>query len=277
MIQVSGRPFPLPASWDLNETEKMIFQSLQDAPGLYSYPSGRGLYFEIKFRKNIIDSAREMKASEAIFSSFLRSRCNDQYWEKTNAGGFLLKANVNPADAILDIYQNGALYAFECATACVIVLYHATIKSMGKTFFNTYFQNLYLYSWHTDDDLKIHTFYGDHFLPGDIIYFNNPDFSPTTPWFRGVNAVVLGNDQFFGHGFVIKNADEMIETLNRKRKPDSDKSAYLTNLVTRPVFSQLGNSSTLQSGRYTQPVIHHNKNSLCRAHYLIYLRQYLNQ
>ncbi|WP_376766752.1 hypothetical protein [Peribacillus huizhouensis] len=38
--------------------------------------------------------------------------------------------------------------------------------------------NIYLYSWHVDPDLGIQSIHTDHFLPGDVVYFNNPDLDP---------------------------------------------------------------------------------------------------
>ncbi|WP_281243027.1 hypothetical protein [Anaerobacillus alkalilacustris] len=63
------------------------------------------------------------------------------------------------------------------------------------------FQNLYLYSCHNDPDLAITTFYSNHFFAGDVVYLNNPNFHANTPWFKGLNAVLLNHGRFFGHGF----------------------------------------------------------------------------
>ena len=40
-------------------------------------------------------------------------------------------------------------------TAKVIIYYHAVLNSIGEYLFNQLFQNLYLYSWHSDPDLGI--------------------------------------------------------------------------------------------------------------------------
>ncbi|KHE67983.1 protein-glutamine gamma-glutamyltransferase [Halobacillus sp. BBL2006] len=281
MIQVSGSPFQLSESWNLGKTEKAIVKDMQNSPPVYAYPTANLLLFELNVRKNIIQSAREMNESEAVFSSFRNARCNPQYWNLTESGGFSLKPGVLPADAIRDIFKNGDLYAFECATACVIIFYHAALNSIGASVFNSIFQDLYLYSWHTDSDLGLYTFYSDHYLPGDVVYFKNPDFSPRTPWFRGLNSVVMGDGEFFSHGVRIKTADQMIETLNKKRIPESNQSAYLTNLVTRPGFERLASFSNMQSVRPARKmryvVVHHNKNSIPFIEYLFYLRQMINE
>ena len=279
MIQVSGMPFQ-PTELNVGSTEKVIIQRMLKARTLYSYPSIHELLFELSLRKNIIESARVMNNSQAVFTTFQYAQCNDTYWTLTKAGGFLLKTNVSPSDAILDIYKNSSLYAFECATACIIVLYNAVLQSIGKPLFNSLFQEIYLYSWHADPDLGIYTYYANHFSPGDVVYFMNPDFHPKTSWYRGVNAVSMSDGKFFGHGIGIKTAEEMIEFLNKQRRPESNQSAYLTRLVTNPSIHRLTELSTFQRGhaayKKQQIVSHHNKSSISHLHYLTYLQKQIS-
>ncbi|MED4462230.1 protein-glutamine gamma-glutamyltransferase [Metabacillus fastidiosus] len=276
MIQVSGMPFQ-PSSLNVGSIEKVIIKRMSDTPVLYSYPSIHKLLFELNLRKNIIESSKAMNNSQAKFTIFQYAKCNDTYWKLTKAGGFLLKSKVSPSAAILDIYQNSSQYAFECATACIIVFYHAVLKSIGKSLFNSLFRNIYLYSWHADPDLGIYTYYANQFLPGDAVYFKNPDFNRKISWYRGVNAVAVSDGKFFGHGAGIKTAKEMIEFLNKQRRPGSNQSAYLTRLVTHPSFQHLSQLSTFQRD-YTaykkQHIIsHHNKSSISFLHYLTYLQK----
>ncbi|OCA90340.1 protein-glutamine gamma-glutamyltransferase [Bacillus sp. FJAT-27225] len=275
MIQLSGVPFQQSENWQFGSIEKTIINQMQNSPVLYSYYSEPELLFELKVRKNIIQSAKEMNNSQAAFTTFAYARCNPRYWQLTTEGGFLLRPDVQPADAILDIFRNSSLYAFECATAIPIIYYHAILKSMGTNIFNSLFQDLYLYSWHTDTDVGIITFYSNHFLPGDVLYFNNPDFDRRKPQFRGINAVALDDGRFFGHGFNIRPSQEMIQILNEKRKPYSDQPAYLTKLVTRPSFKYLfGMASWFRNGnayKMQRPIVHHGKSSISYAHYLYYL------
>lgn len=275
MIQVSGMPFQPGDAWKTDKVGTVIIDSFQKAPNVYSFSSEKELLFEVNARKNIIASAKEMVNGEAVFATFKNSRCNPEYWHLTDAGGFLLKREVLPADAIRDIFQNSSLYKFECATSCVINFYHGVLRTMGSSSFNTLFPKLYLYSWHADDDLGLHSISANYSIPGDVVYFNNPDVNPKTSWFRGENAIVMGNGQFFGHGFGIMTAEKMIEWLNRYRKPDSQQSAYLTSLITRPSFRQLASFTNLYRNRAihkTIPfLIHHNKNSICFSHYLFEL------
>ncbi len=274
MIQISGVPFQPNENWQLGSMEKTMIQQMQNASFLYSYYSEYELLFELQVRKNIIQSAKEMNNSQAVFTTFVYARCNPRYWQLTRGGGFLLRPDVQPADAILDIYRNSSLYAFECATAIPIIYYHAILNSIGSHLFNSLFRDLYLYSWHTDTDLGINTFYSNHFLPGDVLYVNNPDFDRRTPHFRGVNAVLLNDGTLFGHGFNIRTSEEMIQILNEKRKPGSHQSAYITKLVTRPSFKYLYRvASWNRNGRpykMQRPIVHHNKSSISYAHYLYY-------
>ncbi|GAE34459.1 protein-glutamine gamma-glutamyltransferase [Halalkalibacter akibai] len=278
MIQVAGRPVSPDSVMDFGRIERLIIQQMHDSAEWFSYFSINELRFEVNMRKTIMESANEMNTSQVTFTIFEEARCNPAYWTLTNTGGFLLRPDVEPSDAILDIYGNSSLYAFECATAIIIIYYQAILKSIGQSQFNAFFQNIYLYSWHTDPDLELQILYSDQFLPGDVVYFNNPDFHPDTPWYRGENAVVLSDGTFFGHGFGIMTAEEMIEFLNSQRFPGSVQPAYLDTLITRISPTTLQKLLSLQSGRnvYKQlkGVIHHNLCSISSIQYQFYLNIY---
>ncbi|OAH57865.1 protein-glutamine gamma-glutamyltransferase [Domibacillus aminovorans] len=275
MIQLSGMPFQQRGMWPSGSIESIIIQQMNKDTVVYSYRSIGELSFELKLRKNIILSARAMNQSNVRFAVFAKSRCNPQYWYLTNTGGFMLRNGVKPSDAIQDIYRNSSQYAFECATAKVIIYYHAVLNLIGESLFNQLFQNIYLYSWHADPDLGITSNYTGHFLPGDVVYFKNPDFDPQTPQWRGENAVVLGDGTYFGHGLGIKTAKQMIHALNRRRKPGTNQSAYLTNVVTRPSFKHLAKLSMSQRGysvhKYQHIVVQHNESSISFDQYVFYL------
>lgn len=281
MIQISGMPFQQGDKWPSGSIENVIIQRMDAAPIMYSFQSMNELIFELKMRKNIIESARSMNQGLAEFEIFEKSRANPQYWNLTDIGGFQLRYDVKPSIAIQDIFENSSLYAFECATAIMIIYYHALLNSTSEQVFNQLFPNLYLYSWHADPNLKIQTTETDLFLPGDVVYFNNPDFDPEASWWRGENAVVLEDGTYFGHGLGIWTADQMIQALNKTRKPGSTQSAYLKNIVTRPPFSTLAKWSTLSRGYWSfniqQVVLHHNKNSISFERYLYYLNKTYKQ
>ena len=275
MIKLLGRPFTLISSIPSDNIERIIIQKMHESPIDYAYSSIYELAFELKLRKNIIISARAMNQSDADFEVFSNARCNPKYWNLTNMGGFQLKFDVLPSHAIQDIFKNSSLYAFECATAMVMIYYHAVLNSMGEEVFNQFFNNLYLYSWHFDSDLGITSMPAQQFLPGDVVYFKNPDVDPNTSWWRGENAVVLEDDSYFGHGIGIMSRDKIIQALNKRRIPNSNQSAYLTDQVTRPNFTHLASLAMLHQ-RFTvskiQPIIiHHNESSISSNRYLNYL------
>ncbi len=265
MIQLAGMPFQQGDLWSSGSIERMIFQRIIEDTIIYSYQSIGELSFELKLRKNILLSARAMNQSNVRFESFSKSFCNPQYWHLMKSGGFLLLNGEKPSDAIKDIYTNSLQYAFECATAILIIYYHAILNVLGESLFNQFFQNIYLYGWHADPDLGINATYTTHLLPGDVVYFNNPDFDPKTPYWRGENAVVLGDGTYFGHGLGILTADQMILALNQVRKTGSNQSAYLTNKIGRPSFTYLAKLSISQLGysvyKYQQ-IFHHNESSV---------------
>ncbi|RDW20494.1 protein-glutamine gamma-glutamyltransferase [Oceanobacillus chungangensis] len=281
MIQLAGMQFQQSGMWTSDSIENVIIQRMQEDPIVHSYQSMDELSFELKLRKNIIESSRSMYQGNSQFASLENSRCNPQYWLLTDAGGFRLRDDVKPSDAIRDIYKNSSLYEFECATAIIIIYYHAVLKSIDEHLFNQLFQNLYLYSWHSESDLGIHDIKTSHFLPGDVVYFNNPDFNLETPWWRGENAVLLEDGTYFGHGIGIGNAKQMIQALNKTRMPGSNQSAYLENSVTRLSFKHLAKYSMLPRGYINhkiQPILfHHNESSISYDRYLYYLNMIYNQ
>lgn len=221
----------------LTELEWKILRRKMNSPVMYRYPSLDALIFELKLRSNIVDAAKAMYASGVSFATFSNSRCNERYWIRTPNGGFLLRPGVPPSVGVNDIFENGHLYAFECAGAIIIMLYKAVLETIGDAAFNRHFQNLFLRDWQTDRDLRLITSYDlSETYPGDVLYFKNPDHDPSTPEWQGENVIMLDDNLFFGHGIGIGTAQEMIAQLNRARRPGSMVSAYLQNLVLRPDF-----------------------------------------
>jgi protein-glutamine gamma-glutamyltransferase len=236
--------------WNIQDPiKKQALTDLQRSPHTYTYQTVNQLMFELNMRKHIIGAAQALNASGVEFTLFKNSRCNPQYWHLTSEGGFRLKSNVLPSAAILDIYSNGRAYGFECAAAIIIVFYKAALDSIGGQRFNELFQNIYLYSWEADQDLGITTLRRTDYMPGDAMYFKNPDVDPSNMEFRGENVINLGKGQYYGHGIGIGPANLIINELNRHRKPDSTKSAYLLEQTTRPNFQYLSAYSNHTSSR----------------------------
>ncbi|MFZ4452417.1 protein-glutamine gamma-glutamyltransferase [Salibacterium aidingense] len=279
MIYLSGSLLQQPPSTISGETETMIFQRLQNDNAAHSYQSLDELLFELQLRKNIINSSHALHQSDAAFEIFAETRANPEYWNVTNAGGLRLRYGRQPAEALSDIFRNSSAYGFECATAMIIIFYHAALQVIGKTAFNNLFPNLYLYSWHIDSDLGLESVQTPYFIPGDVVYFNNPDFNSQSPQWRGENAVVLNENSYFGHGIGITTEAEMIRILNDLRNPGSQQSAYLTNVVTRADSSRLyqqsrpfRNNSWIQ--KIPSVVIQHNENSISHERYQQYLHDW---
>ncbi|MCU6712247.1 protein-glutamine gamma-glutamyltransferase [Paenibacillus sp. J5C_2022] len=221
----------------LSDLERRIVSKKQASPMIYRYPSMDALMFELRMRSNIVQAAKDMNASDVGFATFSNSRCNPQYWIRTPNGGFLLRPGVPPSVGINDIFQNGQLYAFECAGAIIIMLYKAVLSTIGEPAFNYYFQNLFLRDWQYDRDLRLITTYNlAETYPGDVLYFKNPDHHPATPEWQGENVIMLDENLYFGHGIGMGTGQEMIAALNRARRPGSMVSAYLQNLVLTPDF-----------------------------------------
>lgn len=226
----------------LPEVEQKIVRWKIASRNRYEYSSLAALMFELKMRRHTVEASYAMFQSGAQFAVFNQSRCNPNFWIRTRNGGFLLRRDVNPADAIRDIFINGHLYAFECSGAIIILYYRAALETIGDPTFNYYFQNLFLREWQKDYDLQLIASYDlSDVYPGDVCYFRNPDHHPRHPEWQGENAVMLDRDLFFGHGVGIQNAAGIIANLNRARRPFARRSAYMENLIVRPDFEMLRN------------------------------------
>ncbi|UFJ39286.1 protein-glutamine gamma-glutamyltransferase [Brevibacillus humidisoli] len=221
------------------EAQVETIEKMAASNEVFSYPDQTALQFELTLRQYIVQAAKALNASGVSFATFKKSRCNEKYWNLTDFGGFRIRDGVFPSDGIQDIYRNGRLYAFECATAMVIVYYRAVLAAIKLPDFNRLFANMLLYDWHYDQDLGLSSRTGTVMLPGDVVYFKNPDYHPDTPQWQGENAIVLSNGQYYGHGIGITDASRMIRVLNSLRKPDAARSAYLTDTVARPGFAYL--------------------------------------
>ncbi|WP_079525247.1 protein-glutamine gamma-glutamyltransferase [Halobacillus hunanensis] len=275
MILLSGKPFQQSDMWPSTNMEDIILEEMQGDHIIYSFSSFDQLMFALQLRKQIILSAEAMNQSEMEFAVFATSRCNPEYWRLTELGGFQLRRGVKPSAAIQDFYKNSSLYAFECAGAMLIIYYHAVLNTIGEDAFNYLFPDLYIYSWHSDSDLGIHSIYTHDFLPGDVVYFKNPDFDPNASQWRGENAVVMGDGTYFGHGLGRRTAEEMIEALNKNRKQGSNQSAYLMSAAKRLSFKHLAEFSVPQRNhpkqKYKYPIVPHNRTSIQFEDYLIFL------
>ncbi|OAB44902.1 protein-glutamine gamma-glutamyltransferase [Paenibacillus antarcticus] len=245
MIVITGVDIEQINTLQLTDVERDIVNQKKKSERVYRYVSLEALDFELKMRTATIDAGKALKASEAKFAVFKNSRCNNEFWTRTDNGGFRLNSGMRPSVGINDIFKNGQLYGFECATAMIITLYKATLTVLKKDIFDVYFQDLYLRDWNYDSDLQLRMVeHNNEVFPGDIVYFKNPDHNPATPEWQGENAVYLGNGLYFGHGMGIKPAEGSIASLNKRRIPGSTTSAYLTDEVVHPDYEYLRKLST---------------------------------
>ncbi len=244
MIRISGRmvtPESIVNQYPLNSIQKNIVNTMATSSKAYDFSSLEQLKFELDLRMSIINASRKLNSSGLAFKVFTKSFCNREFWTRTNEGGFLLRNNVRPNEAIEDIFRNGRKYGTECATAMVIVYYKAVLDLYPVELFNTMFSSIHLMNWHyLSRYLGINNYMNQtDYFPGDCRYFKNPDVNPLAPHLQGENAIDLGDGTFYAHGMGITTADRIIRTLNRNRKIGARRSAYLMESATRPDFKQL--------------------------------------
>jgi protein-glutamine gamma-glutamyltransferase len=255
MIKISGidiTPESMEFYYTVGSVQKTTLDMLFSSSAAYRYASLDQLKFELDLRAKIVVVSIELAKSKFTFRTFRKSICNEEYWERTIEGGFLLKDGIKPSDAIRDIFLNSNKYGTECATAIVIVYYKALVEILPEDLFNELFQGIYLMNWgYLDSDLAIRTYQSvTDMLPGDCLYFKNPEVNPLTPEWQGENAIDLGNGLYYGHGIGIRNAEGIIEALNRQRKSDAKESAYLMDSATRPGFKRLSDEYHSTSVRH---------------------------
>lgn len=206
----------------------------------------------MKIRAAIVQMAYRLNQSGAQFATFSQTRGNAMYWDVTPRGGLRLKREIKPSDAIRNIFDQGHLYGFECATAMIVIYYGALLKTLGPKRFNQAFPSLFLFSWHTNSNLPIYSQRAHDLIIGDVRYIDNPMVDPEHPEWQGENVVYMGNELYFGHGIGVKPLDQMIAIINTFQPSPDAPSAYLTDNVTRPNFhdlSQLEQKSTASSSQ----------------------------
>lgn len=239
MIRIEGAAIQDIYGAGLSQYARMILNEKQASPREYVYSSKAELLFELALRAEIMHAAEALAHSAVSFAVFRDARCNPQFWMLTPRGAFALRPGVRPSAAIRDIFLQGHLYAFECAVAIVMVLYKAVAEMLGDEVFDTLFSNLLLFSWNMDSDLKLVRERGGESFPGDILYFMNPDVSPLTPEYQGLNVVRIGHDLYYGHDIGVTSSAHIITALNQHRRPGSMRSAYLMDETIYPDFNDL--------------------------------------
>jgi len=245
MILINGNPADTAAllsEYPLNSPESEIIKILSDSERENRFPSKERLDFELKLRREIINTADALYKSRLSFEVFRESKCNPDYWDRMPDGGFALKSSVKPSDAIRDIFKNSQKYGTECATAMLIVYYKALLEVFGDEDFNSLFTNIYLMNWHRiEPRLRAVGLMrkAEVFLPGDRRYFKNPDVDPDTPEWQGENVIDLGGGMYYGHGAGKHRAETFVRLLNQNRTEGADETAYLMETVGNPDYDRL--------------------------------------
>jgi len=216
-----------------------IYEQKKSSKVSYDYRSAAQLRFEMALRAAIVAASEALSHSGLRFADFNHALCNTQLWTVTEVGGFRIRDDSTPAAGIQDIFINGSKYATECATASSIAVYKGVLDSIPQADFNRLFDGLVLYDWHVHENLRLTLKKGIESFPGDLLYFDNPDFSPDTPQWRGENVIKIDENRYYGHPFGIVSGEAVIAGLNRKRRPDSTQSAYLTEDVAQPGYEYL--------------------------------------
>jgi protein-glutamine gamma-glutamyltransferase len=239
IITISGAQTPLDTtSW--SPVAIKIYEQKKKSARTYPYESVQQLRFEMALRAAIVAAAEALSNSGLRFANFENAQCNERLWNLTKEGGFQIRDDSTPAKGIRDIFTSGRKYATECSTATVIAVYKGVLDSIRETDFSHLFSGLLLYDWNTNGNLRLTTQTGiEESYPGDILYFNNPDFSPNNPEWRGENVIKIEDDLYYGHPFGIVSAQSIITGLNQKRRPDSNQSAYLTKNASSPGYLYL--------------------------------------
>ncbi|MGE7600873.1 protein-glutamine gamma-glutamyltransferase [Peribacillus sp. NPDC097675] len=233
MIKISQKPISV-SQLQAGITSKnllTILQLMARYPTVFEFNTPEDLQFDLTMRLNVIQASLLLDQSGAEFTILEDSMCNPRVWRLSGDRTFELWPNVPPHVALNDIFINGQLYAFECGTAILVVFYKAILDSIGPNNFDRIFPDLFLYNWHYHQNLSILVHEGVDYLPGDCLYFKNPDFSPSAPEWQGENAIMLDDNLFFAHGIGVTGQQEIINELNDNRIWGSMISAYLTTHI----------------------------------------------
>ncbi|NLL95496.1 MAG: protein-glutamine gamma-glutamyltransferase [Clostridiaceae bacterium] len=244
MIRVGGQilqPETIRNRYGNDSIKRVTVNRLISSDITYSYRTIEALDFELDSRAAIVRAAEKLNDSSFSFRVFKDSKCNPEFWERTQIGGFLIKPNVSPYKGIKDILKNSRLYGTECSTAIVIVFYLGLSEILPEELFNELFADLYLMNWkYLDKDLGVRSSNNiKDPLPGDCLYIANPDVDPATPEWQGENVIQLINGRYYGHGIGIRTIEGFIRALNQNRERGSTRSAYLTDTVVRPDYMYL--------------------------------------
>ena len=232
-----------------------------DADDLALVPNSEGRFVAKQLGQALGDrvkvSAAVVHAAEALASVRARPRfpngsndsaANLNFWNNRNKeGDWTLVPGVRPSDAIKDIYVNGWMYTFDCATAIVVVLYRAILDLIGPEAFDAAVPDLTIGAYRFEEKLKAAFPWWQRYvaqspyeeatperranlLPGDVTYFTNWDVSESgkEQGWSGENVIYLGNGRFYGHPRGLFTEEDIVKDLNIFRFKGSTRDASLS-------------------------------------------------
>jgi protein-glutamine gamma-glutamyltransferase len=196
---------------------------------------------DLAFRQAVVNAACALAAGGADFSASDKTdKVNSHYWGlgyggKMSARKFMADGTLGkPSEALNDIFMNGKQYAFECATAMMVIYHKAILDHVGAKAFDAMFSDpgmLNFFRWERKDqdfvdvERLVHKPVPLH--PGSHYYYENPDASPENSAFRGENVIYLGNGRFYAHGVIGKSGTyvvtekELLKSLSSLRRRGS--------------------------------------------------------
>lgn len=245
MIYINNKPLDIEellSNYIADSVERKMINKLSKSNEKYYYSNIEELKFELLFRKEIVHAADLLNKSGMQFKVFRQSKCNEKFWNRSSDGGFKLKKNIKASEAIGDIFKNGRKYGTECATAMIIVYLGALLNIFSQKNYDELFTEIILMNWHRIHPLLKEVGYVNKIkdpLPGDRRYFDNPDVDPIHPEWQGENVIDMGEGIYYGHGAGKRTEKEFISKLNKLRKKNPKKSAYLMEEAGRPNFNNL--------------------------------------
>ncbi|MDQ7860910.1 hypothetical protein RCO48_07445 [Peribacillus frigoritolerans] len=121
-----------------------LFNAWRKIVTFFEYRNFGDFNFEIQLRNRVIEAAIALDKSGPEFSTLEESQSNQRYWHLSKDGTFTLQPGILPHAALVDIFMNGGLYAFECGTAIVVTFFKGDFgfnrpQEFRLSFFQTYF------------------------------------------------------------------------------------------------------------------------------------------
>jgi len=227
---------------DKDPTAKAVLDILIASKQSYQRSSD-SLDFELKVRTNFVRAANELSESQLAFPSHadegpLIKGLKLKHWE-TKGTGISLKKGSRPSQGIREIFEAARTEGVEaeCNTALHLVWYKGILDSAVS---EDQFDRLFDYRGTGQYEFDISGYDSSSpgallprmpaadYLPGDYRFFENPQFNPKTPAWRGENVIQMPRG-FYGHPGGTKSKEEWISFLNKHRGEDAKLKAFLSD------------------------------------------------